>query len=79
MDKNEFIINKIKNWINCHYAPEDCGLTPESSRGNYDDVFQDGASYGMSWAAWDISCLLEMGLEEPKILDEDESGSEGRL
>jgi hypothetical protein len=67
----EEMINKIKEIINSRYSSRKCGWTSQRSEGNYDDCFDDGASYGESWLAHEIGCILGMELEEPEEPDYD--------
>lgn len=62
----ENVIEKIKELVNSNYDSEMCGATSEWSFGNSDDVFSDGESYGRSWLAYEIGCILNMELEEPQ-------------
>jgi hypothetical protein len=59
-------IDKIKEYINNHYKASYCSYTVERSEGNYSDVFDDGAGYGMSWALYDIANIINMEIEEPE-------------
>lgn len=64
MDKE--LIEKLMKIVEENYDSEMCGATSEWSMGNYDDVFSDGERCGASWLAYELGCLLNMELEEPR-------------
>jgi hypothetical protein len=59
-------ITKVKDLIRECYDPDVCGWTADRSRGNSDDVFDDGHTSGYSYALWTIGKLLNMDLPDPK-------------
>jgi len=46
-------IKKLEEWVNNNYSPYKCGWT-------------DGIESGVSYAAYEIGCILGMDLEEPE-------------
>ena len=71
MEDAKKIIESLKTWVKENYNPRATGYTIERSRGNYDDVFEDGCEYGTSWSAYEVGSILGMELEEPDEADED--------
>ena len=63
---NDKIRKRLEEWVERNYKQYATGYSPQSSIGNYYDVFQDGYDCGRSWAAYEIGCLLFMDLEEPE-------------
>lgn len=63
---NRELIEQLNIIVKENYDSEMCGITSERSQGNYDDVFSDGESFGRSWLAYEIGCLIGMDLEEPQ-------------
>lgn len=63
MDKN--IREKLEKWVRDNYKQHTTGWTYERSEGNFADCFCDGYDCGISWAAYEIGCLLGMELEDP--------------
>ncbi|MCY9757691.1 hypothetical protein M5X00_26035 [Paenibacillus alvei] len=57
----EQVIERIKRG----YDPEVCGFTAERSRGNSNDVFEDGHDAGYSMALYEIGKMLGIDLPEP--------------
>lgn len=62
---NKEIIEKLKDWVEENYKQYATGWTYERSDGNSADCFDDGFTSGISWAAYEVGCLLGMELEEP--------------
>ena len=60
-------VDKLQEWVEENYNPEKCGWTPARSFGDYDDCFHDGASGGISYAAYEVGCILGMKLKEPAV------------
>ena len=69
MDEN--IRNKLEEWVKKNYNKYSAGWTYERSEGNCCDCFYDGQESGVSWAAYEVGCILGMELEEPDMLDEE--------
>lgn len=65
------VIAKLKKLVKENYSPYKCGWTVSRPEGNYDDVFNDGTESGVSWAWYEVGCLLGMNLPEPEV-EEDE-------
>lgn len=49
-----------------NYEQRATGWTYERSEGNSCDCFDDGFTSGISWAAYEVGCILGMDLEEPE-------------
>lgn len=65
------IKEKLEEWVKKNYNQYTTGWTYERSGGNCVDCFYDGYGSGTSWAAYEVSCILGMELEEPDV-DEEE-------
>lgn len=62
-------IKEVKEYIKKNYCARCCGYTMFRSEGNYDDVFNDGADYGESWALHQIASILGIEVKEPEKPD----------
>lgn len=62
-------IKKVEKYIKNNYHAYRCGWTVSRSEGNYDDVFNDGADYGESWALHQIASILGIEVKEPEKPD----------
>lgn len=66
------MVDKLKKWVEDNYIQCTTGWTYERSKGDYYDCFDDGETYGTSWAAWEVGQILGMDLEEPECVEDDE-------
>lgn len=57
-------MEKVIEFIKKNYEPKDGSLSPMSSRGNGDDVFYDGSSFGRAHVLYQIAKLLEIDVPE---------------
>lgn len=66
------MVDKLKKWVEDNYKQYAMGWTYERSQGNDYDCFEDGETYGTSWAAWEVGQILGMDLEEPEFDNKEE-------
>lgn len=59
---------KLEKWVKENYKQSATGYTYDE--GNFSDCFDDGFEYGyesgISWAVYEIGCILGMELEKPE-------------
>jgi hypothetical protein len=58
-------IEKVKEYIKKNYKPKYGAYSVERSRGNQNDVFEDGIFYGECFTLYEIGSMLGMDLQEP--------------
>jgi len=67
---SEDVLDKLKKWVKDNYKQYNTGWTYERSEGNFCDCFDDGFESALSWAAYDIGCILGIELKQPDNPDE---------